>query len=74
MAKTTKHPRKTGKIVVETKATASAIREALGVTPSEAKVGASALRTVRAAALSKGAAAKTVKQQKTTASRPKATR
>jgi len=64
---------KTGRIVVE-KATASAIRESLGVTRSEAKAGASAIRIVRASALAKGSAPKTVKQKKRTPSRPMSTR
>ena len=50
-------------------ASASAIRESLGVTRSEAKVGAAAIRSVRASALNKGAAPKTVKQKKRTPSR-----
>ncbi|HZF10515.1 MAG TPA: type II toxin-antitoxin system prevent-host-death family antitoxin [Thermoanaerobaculia bacterium] len=60
--------RKTGKIVLE-KASASAIRESLGVTPSEARAGAFAIRSVRAAALAKGATAKTMKQREPTPSR-----
>jgi hypothetical protein len=65
---------KPGKIAVK-KATASAIREALGVTRSEAEIGASAIRSVRrASALTKDAASKTVSQKKRTPPRPAATR
>jgi hypothetical protein len=54
-----------GKIkIAGPKATASAIRESLGVTPAEAKAGSLAIRSVRASALAKGAAPKTVKQKK----------
>jgi hypothetical protein len=68
-----KAAQKTGKIAVE-KASASAIRESLGVTRSEAQVGTKAIRMVRASALTKGAASKTVKRKKPTPSRPTATR